>query len=55
MLDAFTFVKKDGIVHESDYRSYNGRKSKCESTDSKEKYHNNDMLEEDNISNERIK
>lgn len=56
MLDAYNFVKSNGIVRESDYPTgYNARKGRCLSTNGKEKFFINNMIEEDEISNDRIK
>ncbi|CDW75654.1 gut cathepsin l-like cysteine protease [Stylonychia lemnae] len=56
MLDAYTWVKKNGIVKESDYpRHYQRSKGACADTKDKEKFYNHDQNEEDNVTNDRLK
>ena len=56
MLDAYAYTQKNGIVRESDYpATYEGRKSSCRSTKDKEHIKNDDQVEEDSITVERLK
>jgi len=56
MLDAYSFVSRNGIVRESDYPGYSARKQACrDHTTPDQKFYIDDMKEEDNVSNERMK
>lgn len=55
MFDAYDFVSKNGIVHDTDYKRYSARKGACDVDNSKEKFFNTNQMEEDDISNDRLK
>ena len=57
MMDAYDYVEDNGIVLEEDYPfTYTPRQNfKCYSTDGKKKYYNVGSVEEDNVTNDRLK
>ena len=56
MLDAYAFTKSNGILREEDYPyKYQTSKKKCQKVEDKPRYFNTGQLEEDNISNDRLK
>lgn len=56
MMDAYEFTMKNGIVNESDYSHlYSARQFKCADTSRKVKAFNVGAIEEDQVSNQRLK
>lgn len=56
MMDAYDFTKDQGIVNETDYPfKYSAREHACQDTEDKEKFRNTNAVEEDEISNSRMK
>ena len=57
MLDAYDFTKKHGLIKENQYKShYTARKDRCnDPADVKERMHNDNQMEEDGITVQRLK
>jgi hypothetical protein len=56
MLDAYEFSKNQGLIKEKDYPSlYRPAKGQCQPVGKVERFKNTGQLEEDGISNERLK
>jgi len=56
MMDAYDYTQKNGIVYEEDYPfKYLARQGKCVDVTNKAKFYNLGSIEEDSVSNERMK
>ena len=55
MLDAYHYVQKNGLIREVEYSPYVARQRRCDDTNGKERVYVADMIEEDEVTNDRLK